>query len=460
MRTVLVAVVLGGWLTGCAHFECTVHGGREVRSITTEHFVVTSDLAVKDHRREAERLELLWDTFAAFFGTDVPRARIPVVVLDGSSTVQHFASGYVGFVLRRGPTVLVVGAAGEDDDGRASTNAHELTHLVSAYLLPRQPRWVAEGLGTLFEDATFRGARTVKMGRWNAGRAQRAFYEGAHTLGELQQWGGLRFDGSEDRLYASAWAWLHYLVNRDEARLQRLFAGLRSEKPIEQVMAEVFPPEDAQRLHAEVTSYLGNARYRGWETSLRRNPKLEEPVVLAPWEVHALRSRLFLRDEEAVKREEQQAVALAPTPLPPRAAVLNARLTSTAPTSLVAQHPDAPEVLVAAWGQKPVDADREKLARALERAPDDVELLLLAAEAAYGARAPEVDGLISRGVSLAPWSIDFVELELRLALQRHDCAGAERVFSRLQALAPERPSDDFMKAVEQLRGRVKACAAR
>lgn len=458
MRTVLVAMVLGGWLTGCAHFECTAHGGREVRSITTEHFVVTSDLPVKDHRLEAERLELLWDTFAAFFGTDVARAHIPVVVLDSSSTVQHFASGYSGFVLRRGPTVLVVGSAG-DDEGRASTNAHELTHLVSAYLLPRQPRWLAEGLGTLFEDAAFRDARTVKMGRWNVGRAQRAFFEGALTLPELQQWGGLRFDGSEDRLYASAWAWVHYLVNHDEARLQRLFAGLRSDKPVEQVMAEVFPPVDAQRLHSEVTSYLGSARYHAWQTSLRRNPKLEEPVVLAPWEVHALRSRLYLRDDAAVTREEQQAVALAPTPLPPRAAVLNAELTSTSAAALVAQHPDAPEVLVAAWGREPAKADREQLSRALARAPDDVELLLLAAEAAVAARdVDEAQRLINRGLALAPWSLDLVELELRLALGRRDCEGAARVLSRLQALAPERPSEQFTKALDEVRGRVLACA--
>lgn len=216
LSALLLAAVTG---LGCAHFECTAHGGREVRALKTEHFVVTSDLPADAHRAEAERLELLWDTFAAFFGADVPEAAIPVVVMADQGDVDFFAPGYRGFVRRSDPEVLVVGAPSEE--GGTNVNAHELTHLVSACLLPRQPRWVAEGLGAYFEDATFKDARTVKMGRWNAGRAEEAFIVGVATLDELEAWGGLSFnDDAEVNRYASAWAWVHYLANHDEGRLR------------------------------------------------------------------------------------------------------------------------------------------------------------------------------------------------------------------------------------------------
>ena len=39
--------------SGCAHFECTAHGGAEVRSLSSEHFVLTSALPLAAHRAEA-----------------------------------------------------------------------------------------------------------------------------------------------------------------------------------------------------------------------------------------------------------------------------------------------------------------------------------------------------------------------------------------------------------------------
>lgn len=366
---------------GCSHFECTAHGGREVRALRTEHFVVTSDLPVEAHRAEAERLELLWDTFAAFFGADVPEAAIPVVVMADASDVDFFAPGYRGFVRRSDPVVLVVGAPAEE--GHTNVNAHELTHLVSAYLLPRQPRWVAEGLGAYFEDATFRDARTVKMGRWNASRAEEAFVVGVADLDELEAWGGLSFDDRELNLYASAWAWVHYLANHDERRLQRLFSGLQGPRPMAEVLADVFPPAERDALHAKVKAYVADARFRGWETSLARTPVVSSTRVLPPWEVHLLRSRLHLKDEAAPARELELARGLAPQPLPP---ALQLRLAQRGDfPALVSAHPDSPEVLVAAWeaGVKLKPADFDK---ALAEHGTDAALLCAAASAAVEAQ--------------------------------------------------------------------------
>ena len=456
MRVLTWAVALAILGSGCTHFECELHGGSQVRAIKTDHFVVTSDLPLDAHRKQAERLELLWDTFAAFFGTDVEHAEIPVVVLQSGSAVESFAPGYAGFVRRDGPTVLVVAAAG--GDGSQDTNAHELTHLVSSFMLPRQPRWLAEGLGTLFEDATFKNERTVKMGRWNETRAQEAFVVGALGLEELGRWGELRFDSSEALLYASAWAWVHYLINHDEARLRRLFVGLRSERPLAQVMEEVFPKVDLPRLHAEVKAYLGQARFRGWETSLRRAPKLEAPVVLQPWEVHALRSRLFLKDQSAAKNDLEKAVALAPSPMPPLAAVWKAKLEKREAKTLLASYPNSAPVLVAAWAPYDVEANRTQVEQALETAGSDVGLLLLAGNLAYFEKDFErATTYAVRGGTLAPWSLELAVLRLRLAIDQRHCGEASLLLSQAASLLPERAADVQESELSTLRKRVEKC---
>lgn len=147
-------------------------------------------------------------------------------------------------------------------------------------------------------------------------------------------------------------------------------------------MTELFPPDEAQRLHAAVKAYLAAARYRGWETVLRRTPRVEAPVVVEPWQVHALRSRLYLRDKERARKELEQAVALAPKPLPAGAAVLKVQLERGDAKELLASYPDAPEVLVAAHRTFDEELDRLNLDRALGAAGQDPELLLLAGNTA------------------------------------------------------------------------------
>lgn len=453
LRCAALVTVLG-LASGCVHFECKKHGGSEVRSIATEHFVVTSALPLEQHKAQAEKLELIWDTFAAFFGADVERARVPIVLLNSTDDVSYFASGYVGFVRRSGPTVLVIGAP--DDDGGLGTSTHELAHLVSAFMLPRQPRWVAEGLAALFEDAKFRDARTVKMGRWNVGRAQEAFGV-AMSLEELQQWQGPKNAASEGLAYASAWAWMHYLANHEEARLRRLFDGLRSERPLSVVMNDVFPAADQARLHDAVKQYLREARFRGWETSLQRTPKLEAPVVLADWEVHALRSRLFLLDARAGENDEKLAVELAPSPMPAGAAVLKAELAREKLEPLLKVYPDSPDVLRAVYVNQDSVPPRASIEAALAKQPDDVELIWIAARAAWASgENAAAEKHVQHGLALAPWSTDLTILALQFDLTEGRCDEADRDWAQLLSLLPER-GDAASKSMKGMLKLVQEC---
>lgn len=451
------AIVVAGLLagSGCVkHFECAVHGGAGARSITTDHFVVTSALPEAEHRAQAEQLELLWDTLAAYFHAEVPSARIPVLILEDTEVVERFSDGYAGFVTRRGPDVLVVGAPSEPK--QSNVNAHELAHLVSAFMLPRLPHWLSEGLATYFEDATFKDARTVTMGRWNPGRAEEAFH-GLATFEELSEWGGLNFDRREAGLYASAWAWVHYLSNRDEARLVRLFEGLRSTRPLAEVMREAFPPAETPALHEAVQAYVRAASFRGFETSLRRQPSLSAPRVLQPYELHLLRSRLFLKSEEARARELEAAKAVAPTPLPAALAVAEAQARGQAVEGLLSSYPEAPEVLLAL----PTDARagaRAAFEAALAREPESAALLLAVAEL-FGAegKLEEAERLTTKGLSLAPWSVQLHRLAFRISVARRRCVEAASRAATIEALLGDDPAGN-KDVLGETRTQLAGCA--
>jgi hypothetical protein len=55
---------------------------------------------------------------------------------------------------------------------------------------------------------------------------------GVARLDELPSWGGLCFDDCQRHLDESARAWIHHLAKHDEARLCRLFDGLKSATPL------------------------------------------------------------------------------------------------------------------------------------------------------------------------------------------------------------------------------------
>ena len=181
-------------------------------------------------------------------------------------------------------------------------------------------------------------------------------------------------------------------------------------------------------------------------------------MVLAPWEVHALRSRLFLRDDAAAKKELERAVALAPTPLPPAAAVLKATLEKSDAKKLLVDHPTAAPVLVAAYGQFDVGADRAMVEKALQTSGSDVELLLLATNTAFFADdLDKATEYADRGQRLAPWSVDFAVLRVRLALARKECAQAELRMSQATSLIPERTQGSALEGITRLRAQVAGC---
>lgn len=431
-----VAVVVVASLSGCTHrFECRAHGGDEVRRIESEHFVVASDLPLATMRAETRKLEQLWDAWVVFFGHAPEGSARLQVVLSPPGASSEFIENTAGFVRFAVPALLfstVTVTTGTDGkEVSYSSNAHELVHLVSHFWLPRQPRWLSEGLATYLGDARFVRDSVIRMGRWQ--------WEGGtvDSLDDLWAWDQVHEEVERERvLYKSAWAWIHYFSNRDEGRLARLWALLPKRASPRAAFEEIFPREEWPALKVKVQAYLDEGRYRGWETRVTREPELGEATTLAPWEVHLLR-RSYLDSSRKRRDETRKALALTPTPTaelvlarfedeyrgPELSTVLDALPNDPRAMQLAAQAPDLPP-----------RRRFQLLEQALDARPDDVTLLADFAFEALQRNDPRALEAAEKAIALAPWWPAPHFQRARALAQAHRCEDARQALDEIEGL--------------------------
>ncbi|HEY2510737.1 MAG TPA: hypothetical protein VGI39_07775 [Polyangiaceae bacterium] len=147
---------------GCAGAQsrgATPHGeGAGWTEVTTEHFVLKTDLGVGDAQDAALKLEGMFSALAelGFASADKPSMRIDVVyfrrhedyaALRPDVTSGQFRAG--GFHdLERRPTAVL---GGDFVESTRRVLQHELTHLFVHYYYPRAPVWLNEGFARYFE---------------------------------------------------------------------------------------------------------------------------------------------------------------------------------------------------------------------------------------------------------------------------------------------------------------------
>lgn len=394
------------WGSGCAHrLECTEHGGGQVRRIETTHFVVSSDLPEPLLKTEVRKLEQLWDAWVVFFGSAPSETTQLQVVLSSSGTANEFVADSSGFVRFTAPAMLFSEVTTYSVKGKElsySSNAHELVHLVSHFWLPRQARWISEGLAEYLGDAEFKREAVIRMGRWQ-------WQGGAvDSLEALWAWDEMRETGArQTELYQSAWAWIHYFSNRDEARLARLWAALATMRSARAAFESVFPTSEWAALQEQVQRYLNEGRFRGWETRVLREPQLSEPKVLEPWEVHLLRREYF--EGRKFKREEtRKALSLSKGAAPASLTLARFEDEYRGPELsgvLDALPADDGRALRLAASAPDVSPRKrfELLERALKALPNDLQVLLDFAIAADGKKDLRRLETSQKAVALAPW---------------------------------------------------------
>lgn len=430
--------------SGCAHrLECREHGGGEVVRLATEHFEVVSTLPVETTRLHASRLERLWGAFSAFFG-HTPAAVEPLRVVllddDGAEEFAPEGDGFVGTVLR--PLVLTSVHAG---DGRAWTpSVHALVHLLSPHWLPRQPRWIAEGLADYLGGVRFEGEAVLRFGRgvWPGGRVA--------DLDRLWDWDRASGSFSEERdRYASAWAYLSWFADRDGERLARLWAAMRDGTSARAGFESVVPASEWPALQRAVQAWVDDGRFSGWQSPPLPGPALGKPTALAAWELHALRGEVLssLQMTRAAVADFTVAEGLAPRPVP---TVVALGLLGGGPRGPrrtdalleLARAPDAPVEVFLELAAQPDLAPDERLRFAeegLARAPLHAGALAQIAE-----RALLVPGRIERALAAsealtrqAPWAFRAWLLHAQTLAAASRCQAAQRALDAAESVGLE-----------------------
>lgn len=249
--------------------------GSRLEVTGTGHYLVAHP--PKQGAQWAERFEELYRSFVHYFsvrGFKLSEPEFPLVAIvwtkqedflryaaaEGAPASPNLL-GYYSPTSNR-VTLYDVGANGKTNSAEWSQNAatiiHEATHqtafntgIHSRYAGP--PRWVAEGLGTLFEAPAIWDSRNPRQrDRINHGRLSefRQLQKSRKPLAFVELLSSDRmFDQNPSAAYAEAWALTYYLVETDSQRYCQYLAKTAGRPAFKEYPA-------AQRL-ADFTAVFG-----------------------------------------------------------------------------------------------------------------------------------------------------------------------------------------------------------
>jgi tetratricopeptide (TPR) repeat protein len=336
-RLAVAALALGA-LAGCNRIllpgaeRCPAEGGRAWREYRSAHFVVDSDLdepAAAALVEDLERIRALVTAALVAQPMEIP-GYVRVVVPTSMFTFRAVSPAMsVGFfkmdglgeplvvlhpeVLRRDPEVI----------------AHELTHHLSWYIFPRQPRWFTEGIAQFAQTVANKdGPYPSNAGLVPRNRAARLRRAEAMTARELFE--PERIDGEFEM-----WSWVlyHWLWNersRELSEYQRRLglgeeprAAWRASFPEfagDAGLAKLSEAIDDHRRNGEFLPYVVHAQWNGSFSV----------VALASADVHMLLLDAGGAPTRGVLRGQVRA-ALEEDPTHPIAVLLEAAIDRVSP---------------------------------------------------------------------------------------------------------------------------------
>jgi hypothetical protein len=206
---------------------------------------------------------------------------------------------------------------------------HELVHYLSAKVMPRQPLWLAEGMASYFETLDYDADKAeVRVGRPPPDLLAIAQQVVRVPLPQLLA--ADKIEGERSVFYASAWAAVHFLMNRHLDELSAYEKALRARVPPATAWAQAFGKLPTADLDNDLRNYLDGGQYALLVVpfaSTGGDPIAERPISDA--EVHTTRAQLLVaggrnraarlgaagdrRDAEAAARREiDEALRLEP----------------------------------------------------------------------------------------------------------------------------------------------------
>lgn len=456
------------------------------REIRTEHFLLETSLDSEAAARTARTLERFRTALIATgwqARQQGPAARLEVVVPEYGVDLYEFTRGeFLGYVtLGRDRLAVMAGEVGLAPGGDSwRVFMHELAHSVTQTVLPNQPRWLSEGLAAYLETLTLEDeGATAVVGRVHSDYHYLLRGNRPMALARLWQWEAEGRDPRKDDIrYASSWLTVHYLFARQREQFDDFQNRLNRGEAPRAAFETAFHSLSPSALDAEITEYLGLARYASRPVPV---PQTQAELVehpLSEADVHVLRARLIAsapRPASDVKRESRALheleAALIHQPGHVAAQVLRGRLIAQADERLIyarrvaTQHPEdgrAWLLLAECLDTNPSTADERlsALQRAVELAPRNAEALMqLALENARRREATPAREHAEAALALTPWDPMALTVLALARILEGKCEEAIELQTRALGFLPERTPAE---TGEMLRGQLaeyqKLCA--
>jgi tetratricopeptide (TPR) repeat protein len=273
---------------------CPAAGGPVWIEIQSPHFRLRTDLNGNVARVVLADLEQLEAALLTVFGVspDVDMGKVPVVVVKhGWTALTSFrVEGYAGFALFQPLVVMVAGGQLQQQE----VIKHELVHYLTALVMPRQPRWFAEGLATYFETIDVDDTGRITVGRLPDHRFRGALSVSTSTIESM--FAATDFGNDASNFYAASWLTMHYLMNHRADALKAYEEALRRDASFETAWSAAFGAQTPAQVAKDVARYLtSGGKYA--ELIYRSRPyKTAWPVQrpLSDADAHATRALLYI----------------------------------------------------------------------------------------------------------------------------------------------------------------------
>jgi tetratricopeptide (TPR) repeat protein len=409
--------------------------------LSSEHFVLRTDLEREDAGKVIRELELVRTLLTKALSLELPAStpRIQAVAFARADDLFEFTGDRriagKAYSQPSGRGQLLV-MDGRPADMRVVV-AHELAHALLAQVIPRQPRWFAEGMAQWVSSI---GRIDAEGTRWLGTLPDEWMAEELRpgrmvSVKELLAWDEVQDDG---RRYAASWLLVRMLIDERPAAFADFEHRLVLGEAATQAWNHSFPewsleaPRGIEALDALLRVRARNLTDPSRQVHAEVDPRFEVRAMTAA-ELHTMRLTLprewkpkDLHAELAAALHEDPAHVLALTFLAQERTSLRLALAQRA----VEAHPEDPD----AWAlladvQSPdaAAAREEALRKAVGLAPDRADLGVTLAEALLGPRPEEAEEIARHAIELAPWAYEPRETLARalVALGRCEEATAE-----------------------------------
>lgn len=460
---------------GCFHRRalCTAEGGEAWREIESAHFRILTNRDSRSAIETAIQFEQYRKALFLSWSEELdPAGRLEVVVLDNLDQLREFVAPPVAGFVSVGPSgwrAVIAGDYTQTQTPLPQVQLHELAHYFSRFALLRQPTWISEGLATYLETIEVKAdpARAV-MGRPHPEWLRYVLRNPRLSLNELWKW--KRKDASEaqiHRFYASAWLWVHFLLNQHGAPFSDFQQRLAHAEEPRKAWDAAFNGVSTDQLERGLSNYLFAGQYALITFPLPAVPTETKEKLLKDAEVHVIRAMLHLfapgqntADERLRLARMEIAQALREDPRNVHALVLQVGIKQdkkeqlAIARELVKSNPDEPAVLALLARVLGSDEDaspeiESMLERASQLAPNDFSVLNQLAWY-YATHGMPEKGLkpAVKAVRLAPWSAEILDTYAAVLAGIGRCSEAVVAQKRALDLIDERRAEQLQAKLQ------------